>query len=222
MKLYLSILFIQSAAAFAPAATTKAFVSQTALAMSRPDASQAIKEAMAASKKYGATSKEAMIAWDIVEEMDSSDMSAAYTGGVSDEECLTDNSKACMEYDDKVKALSGLLSEQKANIEAVKNLAKEIQAIKIPDPSSTVSPDSAMMKKVLADAKAAVAEHGIDSTQAKIAWETVEEVASSDNSHAYQASLDEECLVEAIEACEAIEEITRVLSLGKTNSRYQG
>ena len=145
--------------------------------------------------------------------------SAAYSGGVSDEECLTDNSKECKEYDDKVKALTGLLDDQKANIEAVKGLAQEIQAIKMPAPTLSSSPDSAMMKKVLADAKVAVAEHGVDSTQAKIAWEIVEEIASSDNSQAYQASLDDECLVEAIEACEAIEEITRVLNLGKNDDR---
>lgn len=45
----------------------------TQLAMSRPDASKAIKEALEASKKYGATSDEARMAWEIVEELDSSD-----------------------------------------------------------------------------------------------------------------------------------------------------
>ena len=39
----------------------------------RPDASEAVKEAMAATEKYGPTSKGARVAWDIVEEMDSSD-----------------------------------------------------------------------------------------------------------------------------------------------------
>jgi len=40
---------------------------------SRPDATDAVKEAMAATEKYGPTSNEARVAWDIVEEMDSSD-----------------------------------------------------------------------------------------------------------------------------------------------------
>ena len=69
-----------------------------------------------------------------------------------------------------------------------------------------------MMAKVLADAKAIVNEYGADSTQAKLAWETVEEVAASDNSEVQEPGLDEACLVETIEACEAIEEIARVLA----------
>lgn len=39
----------------------------------RVDSSDAVKAALEASKKYGATSKEARVAWDIVEEMDASD-----------------------------------------------------------------------------------------------------------------------------------------------------
>lgn len=37
------------------------------------DSSEAVKEAMAATKKFGATSPEAAAAWDVVEEMDASD-----------------------------------------------------------------------------------------------------------------------------------------------------
>lgn len=39
----------------------------------RVDSSDAVKAAMEASEKYGATSPEAAAAWDIVEEMDASD-----------------------------------------------------------------------------------------------------------------------------------------------------
>jgi hypothetical protein len=39
----------------------------------RVDSSDAVKDAMAATEKYGATSPEAAAAWDIVEEMDASD-----------------------------------------------------------------------------------------------------------------------------------------------------
>ena len=41
----------------------------------RVDTSDAIQEAMKMSKKYGATSKEAALAWEAVEEMDASDNS---------------------------------------------------------------------------------------------------------------------------------------------------
>ena len=45
----------------------------TRLAESRVDASDLIKEAMEISKKYGASSPEARVAWDAVEEVDASD-----------------------------------------------------------------------------------------------------------------------------------------------------
>ena len=41
--------------------------------LSRTDSSEAVKAALEASKQYGATSKEARLAWEAVEEMDSSD-----------------------------------------------------------------------------------------------------------------------------------------------------
>eukprot|EP00984_Skeletonema_dohrnii_P022836 scaffold11933_cov117-Skeletonema_dohrnii-CCMP3373.AAC.8 len=46
----------------------------------RPDASEAIAEAMKLSEELGATSNEARVAWDIVEEIDSSDNSPAFIG----------------------------------------------------------------------------------------------------------------------------------------------
>ena len=39
----------------------------------RVDTTEAIQEAMAASQKFGPTSKEARVAWEAVEEMDASD-----------------------------------------------------------------------------------------------------------------------------------------------------
>ena len=62
------------------AATTSAFVVVAPTAprramqlQSRADASAAIQAAQEATKKYGPTSPEAKVAWDTVEEMDSSD-----------------------------------------------------------------------------------------------------------------------------------------------------
>jgi len=43
-------------------------------------------------------------------------------------------------------------------------------------------------------------------------WETVEEIASSDVGEALKGSLEEECLVETIDACEAIEALQAALS----------
>merc|ERR1719297_152631 len=57
---------------------------------SRADSSDSVRKALEASKKYGASSKEARLAWEEVEEIDSSDNSAAYSGGVNTEECYND------------------------------------------------------------------------------------------------------------------------------------
>lgn len=61
--------------AFAPAlfGTTTARPSTLLQTTARPDASSAIQEALAASKQFGPTSPEARIAWEAVEDMDSSD-----------------------------------------------------------------------------------------------------------------------------------------------------
>lgn len=76
MKLSLSIALMAAATAvqgFAPTATFGVRLTHTQLAMSRPDASEAVKAALEASKKFGPTSPEARMAWETVEEMDSSD-----------------------------------------------------------------------------------------------------------------------------------------------------
>jgi hypothetical protein len=68
-------LFSLSATAFtSPAwAPSRVFSIGTQLSAAvRPDTSSLIQEAMAASKKFGPTSKEARLAWEAVEEMDSS------------------------------------------------------------------------------------------------------------------------------------------------------
>ena len=73
MKLSALILLTGASAvsAFVPSASSSR--AMTTLAAARPDSSAAIQEALEASKKFGATSPEARVAWEIVEEMDSSD-----------------------------------------------------------------------------------------------------------------------------------------------------
>lgn len=70
MKIYLAsiALLVASAHGFAPVPIGVRSRAPTALCMS--DSETAIKDAMAASKKHGATSPEARAAWDIVEEID--------------------------------------------------------------------------------------------------------------------------------------------------------
>lgn len=73
---------LRTAAAFGiarpPAAVTSTSGSRQRLwasagAETRPDATDAIQAALEASRKYGATSPEARVAWDAVEDMDARD-----------------------------------------------------------------------------------------------------------------------------------------------------
>jgi len=208
MKLSALILLTGASAvsAFVPSASSSR--AMTTLAAARPDSSAAIQEALEASKKFGATSPEARVAWEIVEEMDSSDNSAA-SAGVAVVENPAD-------YDEKVKALASLLKEQQDKISSIKSLAEELRGVKLSKPSSGASSvDSVQMKSALTEAKEVTEKFGMDSSEAKLAWETVEEIASSDVSEAIKGSLEDECLVDTIDACEAIEAMQAVLSKSK-------
>ena len=177
---------------------------------SRPDTSEYVAAALEASKKFGATSKEAQIAWEIVEEMDSSDNSNAYTGGMP------------AEYNEKLAELSRLIETEAPKLERVKSLASEITAIKLANPKRIAGSDSPLLRQALEDAKKATEEYGVESSEAKLAWESVEEIASASNDNAMGVNLIDECLVEQIEACEGLEELTRVLNLESGGSRYSG
>jgi len=183
---------------------------------SRIDSADAVNAALETSKKYGATSKEARLAWEEVEEMDSSDNSVAYSGGVTDDECDTDAAnEKCKEYEEKKQSLAELLQENKEKLNAMKTLVQEVQSMKLPMPatSSSSAVDVTMIKDLIAKATEASDKFGNDSNEAKLAWENVEEVSASDNSAPTQPDLEELCLVEAIEACEALEELGRVIAL---------
>ena len=45
----------------------------SSIAVPRPDATKAVQEAMKITESYGISSREAKVAWDIVEEIDASD-----------------------------------------------------------------------------------------------------------------------------------------------------
>ena len=55
--------------------------------------------------------------------------------------------------------------------------------------------------------------YGPSSTEAKLAWETVEEVASSDLSNALGGRLGDDCELEQSEACVALDELNQALQL---------
>lgn len=144
--------------------------------------------------------------------MDSADNSGAFTGGASSE------------YDEKMAELTKMIETDAPKFEHIKNLASEIAAIKManPEPEKVAGADSPQLREAMDVAKKATDEFGATSTEARLAWEDVEEIASASNANAMGVNLIDECLVEQVEACEGLEELTRVLNLDPQGSRASG
>eukprot|EP00553_Chaetoceros_curvisetus_P006609 CAMPEP_0204618520 /NCGR_PEP_ID=MMETSP0717-20131115/5129_1 /ASSEMBLY_ACC=CAM_ASM_000666 /TAXON_ID=230516 /ORGANISM="Chaetoceros curvisetus" /LENGTH=232 /DNA_ID=CAMNT_0051632277 /DNA_START=39 /DNA_END=740 /DNA_ORIENTATION=- len=224
------LLLAASASAFAPAMNRNINIpstTSTRLFVERGNSSDAIQDAIEASKRYGPTSQQARVAWDIVEEINASDNSAAYNS--NDHDALSDPSQNKEKYEQFLE-LKGLLENQRQYIDSVKHVTTQIRAVKIADPSRKHSDEpkeqNPILESAINEAKLMTSKYGVESSEAKLAWETVENIASNDLSEAMKASVDDdgECLIEMIEACEALDELNRALFLDskKEAGRYQG
>jgi CP12 domain len=151
-------------------------------------------------------------------------VNSAATLGSLDSDCVVDSSEDCEDYSSKLEELSKLIEESKPKLDAMHRMATEIQAIKmVAKPVEEKEPDyyqketSAKMQEAMAYARKMSEEKGFDSPEARVAWTEVEDIAASGLSRAMGKRLDEECLVEtAMEACQAIDELNRVMTLEKT------
>ena len=141
---------------------------------------------------------------------------SAATAPSLNEECSTEEaaSKACMEYGENLDKLSALMGENKPFIEQMKGVASELQRIKLAASPKPVAKDSPELRAAVAEAKAISDEKGATSPEARVAWDTVEEIAAAGNAPAMGGMLlEDECLVEAMEACEALEVLNEALNL---------
>jgi cysteinyl-tRNA synthetase len=180
--------------------------------------------AMAASKQYGATSPEAQAAWEVVDELQfGADNSEAMRGGF-DQECAVDDiDGACQDYEAKMQELKTLLGSYKSQFAQLQTLSQDLSSLKMGVNTAVAkqldTPEqTAALKQALADAKTATAEHGVTSSEAKLAWEAVEELAAANMGAAMQPSLDKECLVEqANDACKALDELAKALESYQQN-----
>ena len=133
--------------------------------------------------------------------------------------------------------LRKLHKQQRSQEESAQHVTTQIRAIKLAPPTAASSTNLNLKKKnrnrvydplldeALLEAKRMTKKHGITASEAKLAWETVEQIASADMSEAMKGGItDDECLVEMIEACEAMDELNRALFLNENRdaSRYQG
>jgi len=177
-----------------------------------------VKEALDATKKFGATSKEARLAWEAVEEVAARDNSVATLGNLNDECEVEEVSSDCLEYNKSLEKLQVLLEASKPSLTSlVDDISTSISQVKLAVPKSTAAPNSPELITALEEAKKVTEENGIDSPAAQVAWSTVEEIAAAGNSNAVGGALSaEECLVDAAkEACEAIEELNRMILLSE-------
>ena len=198
----------------------------------RPDSSEAVAEALRISKKYGASSQEARVAWDVVEEMDSNwtpnmdDMS-------SSSKSLSKQEMNKMDYGIQVRALAQLLQGNKETLNQIKTLASNIKQMELTDPSLTKLPSEASkLKTVLSEAKAAAEVNGPNSPEAIKAWDAVEGCVESVNGeecnvesmyrysaaalkahHYYDAVIDSEFLQEAVDAVETLDSFRRFVQV---------
>lgn len=130
----------------------------------------------------------------------------------ADDECEVEaTSQECIDYSAKLDELASLVKESASAMDRVKNAAMEVKAIKIKPPPATKSETNPIIQEKLKIAQSLTEEFGIKSSEARLAWEELEEVtAAATHSQNLGAKIDEECLTEMIEACEAMEEIKRV------------
>lgn len=210
----LALLTVSAVQGFAPAAFNTARLSATSL-NERADATEAIKAAMKASKEFGSTSVEARMAWETVEEIDAADTSPATAKGL-DEECSVEEaaSKACQEYGENLDKLTALMKENAPFIKQMTDATNELKRIKVATAPITAGKDSPELRAAVEEAKKASKENGATSPEARVAWDVVEEIAAAGNAPAMGGMLEsDECLVESMEACEALDALNKSLKL---------
>jgi hypothetical protein len=133
-----------------------------------------------------------------------------------DDECeIEEVSPKCEEYGRFLEELFTLRDSIRGN-QATGNkkasLAETLKMVKLGKPESAPVVSSAELTTALEAAKEATADHGVASVEARLAWETYEEIASSGFGNAVGINLAEECSVEAgQDACKAMEELERVM-----------
>jgi len=183
----------------------------------RIDTADLVSDAMKKTEEFGATSPEARLAWEAVEEVDSSDNSAASKGSLNDDcEVVEDPSPECVEYGEALGELQDRISSTQP-ASSTSSTSAVVAPVKLSSSKGVAAPQSKELKIALEEARKITDEKGLGSPEVALAWETVEEIASAGNYNAMGGALstdDEECLAEeaAKEACEALEEVKKIVA----------
>lgn len=189
------------------------FSTTCGFAATRPDASQLVEQAMKITAAYGLDSSEAKVAWDILEEVDASDNSVATLPSL-DQECeIETTSSECADYGSFLEQLYTLRDSMQHFENKKGSLIDTLKRIQIQPPNPTKALSSPELTMALEEAKQATEVHGVSSVEARLAWETYEDIAGGNGAQAAVGiNLMEECSVEVgEEACRAMEELERIL-----------
>jgi hypothetical protein len=243
MKIVLPVFLLfgpNSAAAFsaAPSQPTKSSTSFLVRRQARVDSSAAVADALRISKEFGGTSKEARLAWETVEEMDSADTSPAMPPD-DDFSALSEDQVHSKEYKVQMLALNRLLADTKEKLSQIKTLASNLKELDVEDPTLSKLPDTAAgLKTVLQEAKAASEVYGPESAESEAAWNEVDfctdimggvecnvdstyrySAAALKAHHVYDAVVDATFFQEAEDAVEMLENLHRFVRIEASRLR---
>lgn len=217
-----AMMAVHAVSAFQPIVFSRNALGQSSRTAVLQANSENIRAAMEASERYGSTSPEARLAWETVEELDANANSFnAYQGNeeyrLSDEQFV----QACREAQAFMELVlqrrgrtQNLLSNN--NEQFMKDVVAELQAIKLAPPEKQPAPQIPGLWDAKLKARAITQQYGVDSSEARLAWEEVEEIASAGLETAMgQQQQDpmsqQQRLGQAAEAYMALEELNRFL-----------
>ena len=143
---------------------------------------------------------------------------SAATMGSLDDECEIENvTQECLEYGEALDELQDLIASTSSPDFAAMEMASQVSPIKLQPPETGAGLPSFELEKALVEARKITSEKGLTSPEAKIAWETVEQIAASGASNALGGTMAvDECFVDASkEACQALEELHKLIGEDK-------
>jgi hypothetical protein len=184
---------------------------------------QAIQAALQASKRFGPTSVEARLAWDVVEQIeitgqevhqnDSSTLMDHYSDWMAHHHFIDEEYE--LKKEQLAKMVESMNSEHAHLLEQIKTLAKEMKAVKVKKIKKKALPPAS--QQALEEVLAVVHTYGKDSEEARKAWQRLEQVTAAETNQAMAKRLDQKCLIDStVEACMALEQLNRVIHLDKT------
>ena len=184
--------------------------------------SKNIRAAMEATEMYGPTSPEARLAWETVEEFDARDNTAAYEGKNEYQWTDQDIEQANAEIYASLQMIQQRTEKLVYNQSQMKDVVAELQAIKLSPPEKKPAPQIPGLWDAKLKARAISQQYGNTSAEARLAWEEVEEIASAGLENAMGEDMTQQCLVEAAEACLALEELSRFLYYEHETNNQEG